>query len=163
MICSRPLARGHLYPYYLTLENVDELAAMSFVFVCIDRPLAKAPIVDYLNGAAIPFVDAGMGLDETDGRIGGLLRTTLVTGSAAHRAAACEHISLGAAASDTDAEAAADAYATNIQIAELNALNAVMAITTWKKYVGFYNDARGAELAVYVVDSNTMINDTVHE
>jgi hypothetical protein len=33
-----------------------------------------------------------------------------------------------------------DDYTRNIQIAELNALNAVLAVIRWKKHVGFYGD-----------------------
>ena len=35
-----------------------------------------------------------------------------------------------------------DEYATNIQIADLNALNALMAVIKWKKLSGFYQDLK---------------------
>lgn len=35
---------------------------------------------------------------------------------------------------------AEDAYRSNIQIADLNALNAVLAVGTWKRLCGFYVD-----------------------
>ena len=41
--------------------------------------------------------------------------------------------------SDTTADG--NEYATNIQIAELNSLNAAMAVIRWKKTFGFYRDA----------------------
>ena len=31
-----------------------------------------------------------------------------------------------------------DDYSSNIQVADLNALNAILAIIRWKRYLGFY-------------------------
>jgi hypothetical protein len=40
-------------------------------------------------------------------------------------------------------------YERNIQIAELNALCAVIAIIKWKKYCGFYQDLEGEHDSTY--------------
>ena len=49
-------------------------------------------------------------------------------------------------------------YERNAQMAELNALNATLAVIKWKKLRGFYNDL-GKELdSMYVLDGNRLIN-----
>ena len=41
-------------------------------------------------------------------------------------------------------------YSHNIQIAELNALNAALAVIKWKKLAGFYVDLEGEHFTVYL-------------
>ena len=51
-----------------------------------------------------------------------------------------------------------DLYASNIQIAELNAIAAEFMILKWKRMLGFYGDMTSAEdvNAIYAVQENTM-------
>jgi hypothetical protein len=51
-----------------------------------------------------------------------------------------------------------DIYATNIQVADLNALNAVLAIIKWKKLRGFYCDLERELHCSYTTDGNLLIN-----
>jgi hypothetical protein len=50
-------------------------------------------------------------------------------------------------------------YATNIQVADLNALNATLAVIRWKKLFGFYADLEQEHFAAYTVDGNATAND----
>jgi hypothetical protein len=52
-----------------------------------------------------------------------------------------------------------DEYSLNIQIAELNALNAVIAVIKWKKLRGIYIDLQKEHHIVYGVDTNVITND----
>lgn len=65
--------------YFIDACNIDILGEMSFVFVSIDNNSVRKMIVDYLLIAGIPFIDVGVGITEVDGRLGGLVRTTVVT------------------------------------------------------------------------------------
>lgn len=49
-------------------------------------------------------------------------------------------------------------YAQNIQTAELNALNAVLAITRWKRARGFYTDLEHEVSSTYIIDGNAITN-----
>jgi hypothetical protein len=51
-----------------------------------------------------------------------------------------------------------DIYATNIQVAELNALNAALAVIKWKKLLGFYRDEEAEHNTLYVIGGNELIN-----
>jgi hypothetical protein len=48
---------------------------------------------------------------------------------------------------------------SNIQVADLNALNATMAVIRWKKLFGFYADLEQEHFAAYTVDGNATAND----
>ena len=50
-------------------------------------------------------------------------------------------------------------YDRNIQVAELNALNAVMAIIKWKKLWGFYVDLEREHHSTYTIDGNEFTNE----
>ena len=52
-----------------------------------------------------------------------------------------------------------DEYDKNIQIADLNALNAALAVIKWKKLCGFYRDLEREHFSAYTVDGNCIIND----
>ena len=49
-------------------------------------------------------------------------------------------------------------YERNVQIVELNALNAALAVIRWKKFRGFYLDLEGEMQSTYTLDGNHLIN-----
>jgi hypothetical protein len=51
-----------------------------------------------------------------------------------------------------------DIYSSKIQVADLNALNAVMAIIKWKKIRGFYRDLEREFQSTYTTDVNMLLN-----
>lgn len=128
------------YSEYIFTENVNKLAGLNFVFVSIDVSSAKQAIFDYLDSCDIPYIDVGMGIEVVDGMLHGSIRTTAIFTKDDH----CmkQYINMH----DTDED---DAYQSNIQIAELNAFNASMAVINWKKFVGFYLN--------YMPDSNHVV------
>lgn len=139
------------HPYAIDATNVDELREFTFVFLAIDDAEAKKPIIDALIRFEIPFVDLGMGIELVDDHLTGVVRTTLVTPEHPERA---DRIPTVSAAGD-------DAYRTNIQIAELNAMNALQAVIAWKKYREIYADADGIAHTMYAIDTNSIVNDPV--
>ena len=50
-------------------------------------------------------------------------------------------------------------YDTNIQIAELNALNAALAVIRWKKFWDFYADQEGEHNSLYTIAGNELTNE----
>jgi hypothetical protein len=138
------------HPYALDADTVDELSGADFVFIAIDRGSAKATIIHKLEELGIPFVDVGMGVAREDGALGGLLRIT--SNVAGQRMAERGRISLADPDPDND-------YRVNIQIADLNALNAALAVIRWKKLLGFYRDLSCERNAIYVIDQNEIVNE----
>lgn len=140
------------HPYHLGASNAAELDEMTFVFLAIDDQAAKEPIVRRLEVLNIPFADVGIGVYAADGRLAGLVRTTVSAGSHRTRAAARSRICPGGGHDD-------NLYGRDIQTADLNALNAALAVIAWKKLMGFYNDLGHERFSAYVIDTNNMIND----
>jgi hypothetical protein len=137
----------------IAADNVEQLQDMDFVFLCVDDAPAKEPIVVKLEESGIPFVDVGMGVDLTDDALGGILRVT--TSTASQRAHIRNRISFAEPPGGDD-------YATNIQIADLNALNAALAVIKWKKLFGFYRDLKREHHTTYTIDGNLLINEDRH-
>jgi hypothetical protein len=132
-------------------SNAEELREADVVFLCMDDGAPKQGIMSVLETLDILFIDVGMGIIATDGKLHGLLRVTSSTPQ--HRSYVHEshRIPLG--------EADADDYASNIQIAELNALNAALAVIKWKKLLGVYADLDKELHSVYTIDGNHLLNE----
>jgi hypothetical protein len=139
------------HPEYIDESNVDLLRAMDFVFVCVDNADARSLVVALLEDRDVPFIDVGMGIHEANGSLGGIVRATTSTGL--DRQAAHRHLPL------TNADAHND-YVHNIQIADLNALNAALAVIKWKKLLGFYRDLEGEHHCCYTIDGNRLTNES---
>jgi hypothetical protein len=52
-------------------------------------------------------------------------------------------------------------YTTNIQIADLNVLNAAFAVIKWKKMCGFYQDLEQEYFSCYVLNTSQLLNDDI--
>lgn len=146
--------RNGLVPHhvYLTESNVDELGAMDFVFVCIDNAAARKLIFERLVGFGISFVDVGMGVVAADDFLLGIVRQTSFSPEKNDHA---KRLPLSVIANDGP-------YATNIQIADLNALNATLAVIKWKKMCGFYLDIDREHHSTYTIDGNMLLNEERH-
>jgi ThiF family len=140
---------------YITSENLNKLENLHFVFICIDKGSLKKEIINYLTERKIGFIDVGMGIEISEkGTLLGMLRvTTGVDGNSDH----IFNKSRISFAEPSDA----DLYSQNIQIAELNALNAALAIIKWKKLYGIFFDAEKEKHSLYSIEDNSIINDDV--
>lgn len=110
----------------------EELDGVTFAFVCVDRGSSRSAIFDILLSKGIPFIDVGMGLKKTDSGLSGMLRTTYYSsddGKKVRELGLAELI-----------DGPNDVYRSNIQISELNALNASLAVIKFKQLRGFYSD-----------------------
>jgi hypothetical protein len=142
------------HEYNIAASNVAELDNMAFVFVCIDAPLSKKAVVERLEQRSIPFVDVGMGVQLDDaGSLGGVLRVTTSTKDKRDHVTGNGRISF---VGDDN-----DLYAQNIQIADLNALNAALAVVRWKKLFGFYSDLRREHFSTYTIEGNSLSNEDI--
>ena len=138
------VAHGHVD------ESVaDCLRGMDFVFVAVDKGSPRRLIVEKLEEFGVPFIDVGMGVEEVEGSLLGQLRVTVSTDLSRDRVRSTIPLS------DRDD----DDYSRNIQIADLNALNAALAVIKWKKFLGFYVDLEKEHTNLYQIDGNCLINE----
>lgn len=134
---------------FINEENVNILKDMDFVFISIDSGIARNLIVDYLVSEKIPFIDTGIGLQNINDTINGLIRTTVFDKNNYDRIST--YIDF-----DEDGD---DVYNTNIQIAECNALNATIAVIEWKKYFNIYENANSKCQNVYSIEMGEIVHE----
>lgn len=142
----------HAHPSEIDASNIEGLRELSFVFLCIDDGPSKKLIVSKLEAWGTPFVDVGMGLYVTDDKVGGVLRVTASDKKNRKHVHEKGRISFGEPSDH-------DEYRTNIQIADLNAANAILAVIKWKKMMGFYLDLEREYHSTYTIDGNIVINE----
>jgi hypothetical protein len=151
-IYSRMRKRVFGHECYVTGENVDLLSTMSFVFLCIDAGESKEAIIAKLEDLNIPFIDCGMRLHFDGVQLGGMLRVTTSAGSMRSHVRLRRRVSFAGGVVD-------DPYRSNIQVAELNALTATLAVIKWKKLRHIYRDLDLEHHSVYTIDGNALAND----
>lgn len=117
-------------PKYIDATCNTDLNGVTFAFVCVDKGTSRASIFDLLISMHIPFIDVGMGLKRKNSLLNGMLRTTYYSVEEGQKV--CE-MGLAGLSDSPD-----DIYKTNIQISELNALNACLAVIKFKQLRGFY-------------------------
>jgi hypothetical protein len=115
---------------YIDASCADELKGVTFAFVCVDSGPSRAGIFDLLIKLEIPYIDVGMGLDRNHGTLNGMVRTTYYSSAEASKTRDKGLAEL--------VETPDDMYRRNIQIGELNALNACLAVIRFKQIRGFY-------------------------
>jgi molybdopterin/thiamine biosynthesis adenylyltransferase len=135
---------------YITQDNIDSLKNMSYVFLYIDKMSVRNAIAGYLIENEIPFINSGLGINLSGNQLDGMVEIT--TAYKDHYS----HIKDVFSGNDVKND---DMYASNIQIAELNAMAAIYSIIKWKKMLGFYHDVKQEVRSVYSINDNDMYNE----
>jgi len=145
-------SRMHLglkvHPYRITNENINELHDFDYVFVCVDKNEVRFMIVNELVKMGLSFSDVGLGVIKSEK---GLLGTIRVTSANKKKFNHLNEV-IGSKESEKNE------YNTNIQIADLNCLNAALAVIKWKRHVGFYTDLKEEHHSLYHIETNKIIN-----
>ena len=121
-----------VYPKFIDASCSDDLNGVTFAFVCVDKGSSRAEIFDLLISKGIAFIDVGMGLNRKKGPLNGMLRMTYYSAEQGQKVR-----DMGLA---EVVDSPQDVYRANIQISELNALNACLAIIKFKQLRGFYSE-----------------------
>jgi hypothetical protein len=132
--------------------NVQELSDADFVFLTMEGNHTKRLIVEKLIDFRVPFIDVGIGLNVVGDRLQGAVQTITRTPADTRRSPERHGIAF-------DTPEGEDVYDLNIQVADLNALNASLAVIRWKKLFGFYGDLEDEHYSVYETDGNHLINE----
>lgn len=123
------------HPQFIDPGNIEQLTGFDFIFICVDKGSIREMLARFLISHEVPFIDVGMNLlrvAETD-RLLGSCRATLVTPSRV------DHIDDYLPMDDDDDDEGA-LYRQNIQVADMNAINALLAVMMWKQTLGFYDN-----------------------
>jgi hypothetical protein len=138
------------HPVRLGPDNVRLLDGVTFAFIAMDDGPDKLAVVEKLEAIGASFIDVGMGLtlgEQTS--LGGILRATLSTPE--RRDSVRKRVSFAP-------KEAGGVYETNIQVADLNSLNADLAVIKWKKLRGYYRDLENELHSSYTTDGNLLLN-----
>jgi hypothetical protein len=93
-----------------------------------------------------------MGIELVDDSLIGVLRVTTSTDAKRDHVRSKNRIGF-------TGDGREDVYSRNIQIAELNALNAALAVIKWKKHFGYYTDLEKEHFSTYTIDGDKLINE----
>jgi hypothetical protein len=113
------------------MTNVHELDDCQYVFIAVDHGPSRALIARRLSEKDVPFIDVGMGVDKVPDEAK-LLSRARITAVGARTKALVDTLPV---ADDQE-----DELYNNIQVVELNALNAMLAVIIYKQKLGFYSE-----------------------
>lgn len=136
--------------YNVTDANIAELAEFSFAFVAVDAPQARKIILKGLIARAVPFIDVGMDMElNKSNSLMGMCRYTV--GLPDLNAHVEQVVPFG--------DGPENEIYRNIQVADMNMLNAAMAVMKWKKLRGFYADRKREHHGLYNVDTASLVKE----
>ena len=137
---------------YIDESTLPKLRDTNFVFMAAGLYKYKNAVINELDRQSIPFIDVGMGVSEECGSLTGMLRATANTDQSRGL--------VSYAIDESEEGIAPDEYSSNIQIADLNAMNAVLAVIKWKKIMGFYIDTEYEYRSTYIIRDNFLENES---
>lgn len=145
--------RHGVIPHYIYVDesNIAELKVYDFVFISVDSNKVRSYITKELLKLGIPFIDVGMGLNQVGDQLLGTVRVTAGTPDY------FEHLKHRIGTE----EFAENEYASNIQIVDLNCLNAALAVLRWKKMIGFYQDVKKEHNNLYFINTGKLLNEDI--
>ena len=133
------------HPVFITAANLGLLEGCTFVFLAAGEAEDKGAILSWLRQRRIPAIEVGMGIRDEGGYLSGLL-------------AVVNHFPDQPEPTITTTSGGVNEYDRNIQVSDLNCLNAVLAVGNWKKYLGYYATSAQVGETVYKVFTGTIRN-----
>lgn len=139
------------HPVKIQPATLHLLEGLNFVFLCMEGA-GKKPIVMKLEELGVAFIDVGMGITFHGESLRGQIRTTTSTPGKRQHVHDKNRIAFRTADEVNE-------YDKNIQVVELNALNAAFAVIRFKKFYGFYDDDGHEYFSVFVIAGAETINE----
>lgn len=139
----------------LSAKRIDatcgkDLDGVTFAFVCVDKGSSRLEIFKLLIAKGIPFIDVGMDLGRKRGPLDGLLRVSYFSKENAQA-----RMDMGVAELADDP---GDEYRDSIQIGELNALNAALAVHKYKQIMGFYVEEKPTFNLLFDIEDGKIVS-----
>jgi hypothetical protein len=136
---------------FILANSTEELKGVTFAFVCVDKGSSRTEIFKVLSHLNIPFIDTGMGIDRNSDLISGTVRTTYFPAQSVNETLEKKWVPM--------ADIPDEEYQNNIQISELNALNACFAVIKYKQLRGFYVDDNPFQHLLFTHDSMLLVKE----
>jgi molybdopterin/thiamine biosynthesis adenylyltransferase len=135
------------HPVALSADNLDLLTGATFVFLAAADAEARPEIMRWLRERDVPFIDVGMSFRQGTGGLTGMAKV------AAYLPGGDSPLPTAPAKPPGE-----DDYTSNVQVAELNAINANLAVIRWKRHLGFYATHESTNLTVFKLYLNELRN-----
>ena len=135
--------------YWQANDHADAFQDLDFVFVAIDKEETRTALCEKLVEAKIPFIDVGMGIELKQGQVRGSCQV-FFTGEDPER----WRIGI------PTVEGAGEKDYYDLQLADMGALNAALAVGTWRRHIGQYEAEEKNWLIRYLMESNDLITRT---
>lgn len=148
-IYSKMHRKIYTHDYYINDDNIEKLIEFDCIFLSLDNGKIKEKIVNLLIKHYKVFIDVGIGVQVVNESLSGHVRVTTCSNYKN------DHVDKRI----NFKEGAVNDYVTNIQIAELNSLNATLAVIKWKKLCGFYHDLSDEFNTLYSINDGELFND----
>jgi hypothetical protein len=120
-----------VHPERVHEQNLAQLSGFDYIFVAVDDGPSRQLICQGCAQLGVPFVDVGMGLNKGNGGLYGFVRTAGGGNADFEKLNGTQYL--------PSENAVDNEYRRQPQIAELNALNAAMAVIRLKQHVGFFD------------------------
>jgi hypothetical protein len=144
-------SRMHLgitaHPVALTRDNLHLLDGVTFVFLAAADADERPEIMRWLRDRGVPFIDVGMSFREGEGGLTGIAKVGIYLPG--------DDVELPTRPAIAPGD---DDYSSNVQVSELNACNAFLAVMAWKRHLGFYATHETTNLTVYKLYLNELRN-----
>ena len=135
--------------YWRSDDPADVFGDLDFVFVAIDKAETRTALCETLEQTGIPFIDVGMGIERRQGRVRGSCQVFFSGDDPGRWRKAIP-----------TAEGAGEKEYYDLQLADLGALNAALAVGTWRRHIGQYQEEKKEWLTRYWIENNDLIKRT---
>jgi hypothetical protein len=135
---------------FICEKNLALLDGIAFAFLSFEDAEAKNKVIEHLESRDVSFIDVGIQILKKQRGLTGSLRVT--TSTPQKRDHFRRQVPL-------DLNEVPNEYDQNIQVADVNALNAALAVIRWKRLMGYYVDQQGEHQSRYIIDANAIGNE----
>ena len=132
--------------YWQAEDGAAAFDGLDFVFVAVDKTDIRTALCETLEAARIPFVDAGMGIERHEERVRGSCQV-FFSGKEPNR------WRIGIPTVEGTGE---DEYRA-LQLADLGALTAALAVGMWRRHIGQYEDETKDWLVRYEIENTDLL------
>ncbi len=125
------------------------MEGLDFVFVAVDKAEVRTALCEKLEEKRVPFIDVGMGIERRVDRVRGSCQVFFSGKDPARWRVGIP-----------TAEGAGEQEYYKLQLADLGALNAALAVGMWRRHIEQYEADKGDWLIRYQIERNDLLKRT---
>ena len=135
--------------YWSADKAEDSFEGLDFVFIAVDKTETRTALCEKLEEMKIPFVDAGMGIERRSEQVRGSCQVFFSGKNP-------ERWRIGI----PTVEGAGEKDYYELQLADLGALNAALAVGIWRRHIEQYEEEEEDWLIRYRIENNDLLKKT---